>query len=121
MRKAAQGLLFSFPKKCRLVSESDFQSVFRQSKKISRPSLRVLYKPNQLPHARLGVLVSKRFVRKAVSRQLLKRLVRESFRHHQAQLAGFDVLVMPQKACDQQTKPIFRQEVDNAWRFIQKV
>jgi ribonuclease P protein component len=40
-------------------------------------------------------MVSKRVVRRAVDRSLLKRLVRETFRRRQQELAGFDVLVRP--------------------------
>ena len=36
--------------------------------------------PNQLPHARLGVVVAKRFAPRAVTRNTIKRVTRELFR-----------------------------------------
>jgi ribonuclease P protein component len=47
--------------------------------------------------ARLGIIVAKRVARRAVDRSLLKRLVRETFRRQQQELAGFDVLVRPRR------------------------
>jgi ribonuclease P protein component len=47
--------------------------------------------------ARLGILVGKRVARRAVDRNLLKRLVRETFRRQQRELAGFDLLVRPRR------------------------
>ena len=38
--------------------------------------------------------ISKRAVKTAVERNRIKRIVRESFRHHQQQLAGLDIVVM---------------------------
>jgi len=46
---------------------------------------------------RLGIVVAKRYVRLAVERNKLKRVIRESFRHQQKQLAGLDVVVVVKK------------------------
>jgi ribonuclease P protein component len=53
--------------------------------------------PNGQVIARLGVVVGKRVAALAVDRNYLKRLVRETFRHHQRELAGFDLLVRPRR------------------------
>ncbi len=37
-------------------------------------------RPNELPHARLGVVVAKRFAPRAVTRNTIKRVTRELFR-----------------------------------------
>ena len=47
--------------------------------------------------SRLGIVVSKRVARRAVDRNRLKRLVRETFRRRQQELAGFDLLVRPRR------------------------
>ena len=46
---------------------------------------------NELPHARLGVVVAKRFAPRAVTRNTIKRVTRELFRH--AQLPALDCVV----------------------------
>ena len=48
--------------------------------------------------ARLGLAISKKNCRLATDRNRIKRVVRESFRHHQAALAGLDVVVINQPA-----------------------
>ena len=44
--------------------------------------------------ARLGLAIAKKQVRLATQRNRLKRLVRETFREHRAELAGLDLVVM---------------------------
>ena len=46
-----------------------------------------------MPFARLGVTVPKKGNRRAVRRNRIKRIVREQFRHRQADLAGHDLVV----------------------------
>ncbi|WP_145653236.1 ribonuclease P protein component [Pseudoduganella lurida] len=69
-----------FARARRIVKTDEFSSVFRL-----RPAQKsahfVLYtRPNQLPHARLGVVVAKRFAPRAVTRNTIKRVTRELFR-----------------------------------------
>jgi ribonuclease P protein component len=64
----------------RIVKTDEFSSVFRL-----RPTQKsahfVLYtRLNDLPHARLGVVVAKRFAPRAVTRNTIKRVTRELFR-----------------------------------------
>ena len=64
----------------RIVKTDEFSSVFRL-----RPAQKtahfVLYtRSNSLPHARLGVVVAKRFAPRAVTRNTIKRVTRELFR-----------------------------------------
>ena len=64
----------------RIVKTDEFSSVFRL-----RPAQKsahfVLYtRSNELPHARLGVVVAKRFAPRAVTRNTIKRVTRELFR-----------------------------------------
>ena len=48
--------------------------------------------------ARLGLAISKKHCRQATGRNRIKRIVRESFRQHQAELAGLDIVVINQPA-----------------------
>jgi ribonuclease P protein component len=54
--------------------------------------------PNSLSFARLGLAISKKKTKKAVDRNRLKRLVRESFRTHQLMLVGLDLVVLNRQA-----------------------
>ena len=75
----------------RIVKTDEFSSVFRL-----RPAQKsahfVLYtRSNELPHARLGVVVAKRFAPRAVTRNTIKRVTRELFRV--TALPAFDCIV----------------------------
>ena len=48
---------------------------------------------NKMQHARLGLVVTKKGNAKAVRRNRIKRIVRETFRHHQANLGRYDIVV----------------------------
>lgn len=54
----------------------------------------VLARDNGREYPRLGIAVGKKRVRRAVTRNRIKRLVRESFRQHAATLGGVDVVVL---------------------------
>jgi ribonuclease P protein component len=85
----------SFPRYIRLLTSRDFQLVFRDNQvRVSDNKWSLLARQNELTHARLGMAISKRVVKTAVERNRIKRIVRESFRHHQQQLAGLDIVVM---------------------------
>jgi len=61
--------------------------------------------------ARLGIVVSRRTARRAVDRNRLKRLVRETFRRQQRELSGFDVLVRPRRVLRGEEKRAAREEL----------
>ena len=69
-----------FERQRRIVKTDEFSSVFRL-RPLFRTDHLVLYaKPNQLTHARLGVVAAKRLAPRAVTRNAVKRAVREGFR-----------------------------------------
>ena len=49
--------------------------------------------------ARLGLAISKKNCRHASGRNRIKRVVRESFRHHKVELTGLDIVVLNQPGC----------------------
>jgi ribonuclease P protein component len=53
--------------------------------------------------SRLGLAIAKKVLPKAVSRNRIKRLVREVFRHNRANLLNHDYVVLCRKGLDQQT------------------
>jgi ribonuclease P protein component len=87
----------------RIVKTDEFSSVFRL-----RPTQKtahfVLYtRPNDLPHARLGVVVAKRFAPRAATRNTIKRVTRELFRT--SELAPLDCVVRLSKAVNSKAGP----------------
>lgn len=74
---------------------SDYQAVFDQvSSKVRTPCVTVLATKSSVEQARLGLIVAKKHVKRAVDRNRLKRVIREQFRLHQYSLTGLDIVVI---------------------------
>ncbi|MCL1886933.1 MAG: ribonuclease P protein component [Betaproteobacteria bacterium] len=81
----------SFSRERRIVKTDDFSSVFRLKPK-NRTAHFILYaRKSVLPHARLGLVVAKRFAPRAVTRNTIKRVCREVFR--KTELSAMDCIV----------------------------
>ena len=87
-----------FTRKQRLGSQAEFRFVFSRPKASKDQYFRVLARENSREFCRLGMAVSRKTCKKAVQRNRLKRVIRESFSHHCEQMAaggGFDLVVLP--------------------------
>jgi ribonuclease P protein component len=87
----------------RIVKTDEFSSVFRL-----RPTYRTAHfvlftRPNELPHARLGVVAAKRFAPRAVTRNTIKRVARELFRH--TALPPIDCIVRLSRPVNTKSEP----------------
>ena len=83
-----------FPKQARILESQDFAQVFRRGRRLRKSFLtvHVLRKATGTP--RLGISVPKRFVKRAVDRNHVKRSIRESFRQRRAHLHPADIVVV---------------------------
>jgi ribonuclease P protein component len=71
-----------------------FTRVFKTGRHRGDEFFTVIAAPGPGPSARLGLAVSKKVSKSAVQRNRIKRLVRESFRKHSAELPALDIVVM---------------------------
>ncbi len=85
---------YSFPRELRLVTPTQFDNVFKKPVKASSPDLTILARANDLGHARLGLIVSKKTIKLAVGRNRFKRISRNFFRLRQHFLPNFDFVVL---------------------------
>ena len=80
-----------------------------------------LAKPNQLPYSRLGLAISKKWVKRAVKRNFCKRAIRESFRLRQHEVIGLDIVVLAQRELNSLTKEQIKQNLEKKWRKLSKL
>lgn len=85
---------YSFPRSRRVGSPEDFNAVFKEGIRLKQGCLIMYAKPNGRLNPRLGLAVSKKAIPKAAERNKVKRLIRESFRLYQNQLANIDIVVV---------------------------
>lgn len=89
-----QDLSNHFPKSNRILTPNEFKFVFAQAEKFSNRHWTFIVRPNRLPNARLGLAIAKKQLAKAVWRNRVKRLARETFRQHTKPLCGYDIVVL---------------------------
>jgi len=77
------------------------------------------YRDNGLDHARLGLAISKRVSKRAVERNRIKRLLRESFRRVRHQLPAVDMMVMAREQAAGVPGPQLLAELDGLWKKLQ--
>lgn len=117
-KRAERDLPFSFSSQSRLRSKQDFQSVFAKCRKITRKYLLALYIPNSWPYSRLGIIIAKHHVKRAVDRNQIRRVIRESFRQRKEIVKGLDIIVLMRSECATLSKKALRDDVDNLWQQL---
>ncbi|MDG4552704.1 MAG: ribonuclease P protein component [Candidatus Competibacter sp.] len=107
-----------FSRRARLTGRQAFTGVFARPVKSGDRYFTVLARPNDLPYSRLGLAISRKAAKSAVARNRLKRVVRESFRHHQQRLGGLDCVVMGRTGAVEQGNAILFASLQRHWRRL---
>ncbi len=105
-----------FPRETRLLNGAQFRRVFEQAERFADRFFPVLGRPNALHTTRLGLASSKKVDKRAVGRNRIKRLVRESFRQHRHQLSAVDLVVMARPAATQADNGTLLKALERHWR-----
>ena len=117
-------LSFGFSAQLRLLQASDFKSVFDGALyKVHQSGFMLLAVPctsQNLDHARIGLVIAKRKIRRAHERNRVKRLARESFRLHQAELPALDIVLMAKADAQTLSNEVLQHELNLAWRQLTK-
>ncbi|MBZ9539737.1 ribonuclease P protein component [Modicisalibacter tunisiensis] len=110
-----------FPRQLRLLNAGDYRYVFdRATYKVHARGILVLARANALGHPRVGLVVSKKNVRRAVDRNRLKRLVRESIRFRQHRLPAVDIVVLARRGVSDLDNPTLHRQLHGLWRRLEK-
>lgn len=78
----------------------------------------LVVRPNTESVARLGLAIAAKTIGNAVHRNRIKRLIRESFRHHQHQLPAVDIVVNARAAAREAEAPKLVASLEQHWRRI---
>lgn len=127
---------FAFKRSQRLLTSREYQRTFDRAKlRFSCPVLLVLAAERVAPvagqptvqgdeqtvvPARLGLIVAKKHLKKAVDRNRFKRISRESFRHNQTQLVGLDLIVLARAGAKNTTGQELAELLEKSWRYIER-
>lgn len=112
---------YSFPKQNRLLNAADYKAVFSKAEfKVSCRYFLVLAIKNNWMHSRLGLVIAKKNVAKAVQRNRVKRMVRNYFRLHGDQTAGLDLVVLARKDVDTLLNSQLTERLASLWQDLGK-
>jgi ribonuclease P protein component len=103
----------------RLHTAAQFGRVFAEPARSSDRFFTVLARPSGQTHARLGLTISRRAAKRAVHRNKLKRLARESFRHQPA-LPPWDFVVLARPGADRAERKVLRASLDRHFDHLTK-
>ncbi len=111
---------FRFGRSQKLLTADHYKHVFSKSHRFGNKSFTVLARENSLGHPRLGLAISKKSAKRAVDRNRIKRIFRESFRLHQHKLPNVDIIAMCKSDVLSLDKQEMHMQIETQWRFMQK-
>jgi ribonuclease P protein component len=106
------------PRESRLRRPADFAALRSSSGRAGGRCFHLRYRDNALGHARLGLAISKRVSKRAVERNRIKRLLRESFRRVRHQLPAVDLMVMAREQAAGVPGADLLTELDLLWKKL---
>jgi ribonuclease P protein component len=110
-----------FPRTVRLTRGIEFQRVFQQGKRLHASGLNARAAANNVGYPRLGMAIAKKALRRAHERNRIRRLVRESFRQHQASLPAVDLVVMCRPEVLQMSNNELFLQLEGLWLRLHKL
>jgi len=104
-----------FPPERRMRRPAEFKHVYAVGKRLSSEFFTVNAQPNGLACARLGLSIAARILRRAVDRNRVRRLIRESFRVHQLNLPPLDIVIGARAGVLAADNPSLRVALEKLW------
>ena len=104
----------------RLLKARDYERVFNGARKSSGQAFTVLARPSGRQLPRLGLAIPRKQIKKAVQRNRIKRVIRESFRHNQQLLRGLDVVVVAKHGIPAKSTQSLFECLERHWQRIRE-
>jgi ribonuclease P protein component len=106
-----------FQRAARLRKSREFAAL-RGGQRLACRHFHAEFRPSTLPAARLGLVVSKRVSKRAVDRNRLKRLARDSFRRCRLRLPCVDLVLIARPSAKEIPGPDLLQDLDTLWQRL---
>ena len=106
---------FGLPRDSRLLRPADFAALRGNSERIATRSFVAEHRHNETSSARLGIAVSRRVSKRAVVRNRIRRVIRESYRLHRLGLPAADILVIARLQAAEIPNAQLRADLESIW------
>jgi len=116
--RAAAPSSLRLPPERRMRRPAEFKRAYSSGKRLGNEFFTVNAQPNDLGCARLGMSIAARILRRAVDRNRLRRLIRESFRVHQLQLPAVDIVIGVRAGVLAADNARLRSALERLWQKI---
>ncbi len=117
-RSETQGRVERFPRAFRLTARREFLAVYEKGRRAGSTSFVMFALPNTTGHCRLGITVTRK-VGSSVARNRIKRVLRDVFRRHRAELGPpLDVVVNPRPGAPAATAAEVEREFLDRFREL---
>jgi ribonuclease P protein component len=104
----------------RLHNKSEFDRVYKDARRFADAMFAVFVRPNAGTSARLGLSIAARVIGNSVRRNLVKRLIRESFRHHQHLFPAVDIVVNGRGGARNADNKAIIRSLERHWQSVSK-
>ena len=109
----------NFPREFRLLTPENFNNVFKDPIRAGSPYITVLAKNSDLNFPRLGMIVPKKALKRAVWRNRIKRLIRENFRKScRVNLENLDYVCIVKSDIQKLTNQEVSKLITKLWKKI---
>jgi len=124
MEKSIRPKRFALRRHQRINDVLTFSMLRSEGKVLRLNPFRVAFKSNAETLPRLGMAIPKRWAKRAVDRNRVRRWIRESFRQRQCQIGAVDVLVSLNARFsgkeDKTTERALKRVLDEAWTKLSR-
>jgi ribonuclease P protein component len=116
--RSAHAQPLSFPPARRLRKPGEFKRVYATGRRMGNEFFTVNLQPNELAAARLGMSVAVRAMGNAVQRNRVRRMIRESFRLHQAIVPALDIIIGVRAGARSVDPALLRSSLELLWKKL---
>lgn len=120
MRENENKVDFHFSRDLKLLTAEDYKNVFAKAQRFGNYSFTILARESGLNYPRLGLAISKKSAKRAVDRNRIKRILRESFRMNQHNLPCVDIIAMCKPSAVKLDNREMRKQIEIQWHFMRK-